>query len=544
MKKYFELLKNTIKRRYYVFIVLIILLGAALRIIGANWGMPYDNMHPDEGLVFGEAYRCTLEHDTDSHTYYRPNHVSIKLNTFLYTAIQELYFAPQGMDDFAANYEANFALFTTASRVLVALFGTGCVVLAFLIALHWGRKHALYVTLFFAFLPSFIEHSHYITPDIPLLFFLLGALWTGLCYYKNPSVKWLFGMSFFTALAFCEKYPGLFGCLIIAVVVIVTRYKKPLLILRDGVLAIFFLFLGILAVSPVLIIDFRTVLEVMKGQNHESHVGADGLNFFETFVYYTQTTWIQLGLFLTLTSLYGIVAAFRKDVKKAIILMSFAVYVLPISKLSIHWERYTLPIYSAGILFGAIGFFTLMDDLKKFRENKAYITVIAYALLICLPLCSFFTGSVAQTARFLAPDTRIFLKDTFAEMGVTAENSTYDCNTPLDPGGFYGCFSNFDGPDPAFYKYGGKPTFVVTSSSQRDVFLEEDQEVYGWIADFYRKLDENYPLLYCYTGENPHAYFLEARNIYKAAKTVWHYLKGQAAGYEIRVYLYNLPPGV
>ena len=274
-----ERLKEKLNHWYFLLLTLIFAVAAILRIVGAGWGMPHDNLHPDEGIIFWSAYECTLNRDFEVHVYYRPNHVSVKMNTLLYVGIQELYFAPQGQNDFALNYSQNFALFTTASRILTALFGVGTVIWAYFIGLFWGKKQALFAALLFAIFPSFIQHSHYITPDIPLLFFLMGVLWAALCYQRKPSVSWLFWMSFFAALATCEKYPGVYGCVIIAVAVCATRIKKPAMIVRDGCLAILFFVLGILAVSPVLLIDFRTVLEVIASQNHQHHIGADGLDF-------------------------------------------------------------------------------------------------------------------------------------------------------------------------------------------------------------------------------------------------------------------------
>ena len=528
--------KEKIDRLYFLILALIFAAAVLLRVVGAGWGMPYSNMHPDEGLIFWEAYHCALDRNFEVHQYYRPNHVSIKLNTLLYIGIQELYFAPQGQDDFALNYNENFALFTTASRVMTALFGVGTVILAYFIVLFWGRKQALFAALLFAVFPSFIEHSHYITPDIPLLFFMMGVLWAALCYQRKPSVSWLFWMSFFTALATCEKYPGAYGCVVIAVAVCATHMKKPAMIVKNGCLAILFFVLGILAVSPVLLIDLRNVLEVMAGQNKQYHIGADGLNFRETLLFYTTTAGVHLGLLLTVSSIYGIIKSFRKNVKLTIILLSFFAYIVPISTLSIHWERYTLPIYAVGLLFGALGAFYILEDLHGLLKKTFPAILIAYSIFILLPAGSLFAGSIAVTGSFLAPDSRIILQEVFEEVNITTENTVYDCNTPLDPGGFYGAFGDFEAGDPAKPKYGGGPRFIMTSSAQRDLFLVADPEVYGWIANFYRKLDENYPLVYLFTVETPSAHFLELQNIWYAARSVYRYMRGAATGYEIRVY--------
>ena len=529
-------LKEKFDRWYFWILALIFAVALVLRVVGAGWGMPHDNLHPDEGFIFGEAYQCALNRNFETHTYYRPNHVSIKLNTLLYIGIQELYFAPLGQNDFALNYSENFALFTTASRILTALFGVGVVILAYFIGRFWGREQALFAALLFAVFPSFIEHSHYITPDIPLLFFLMGVLWAAFCYQRKPSVSWLFWMSLFTALATCEKYPGAYGCVIIATAVCTTHIKKTAMIIKDGCLAILFFILGILAVSPVLLIDFRTVLVVMAGQNKPYHIGADGLNFGETLLFYTKTTGVHLGLLLTVCSIYGIIRSFRKDVKLTIILLSFLAYIVPISTLSIHWERYTLPIYAAGLLFGAVGAFYILEDLQVLLKKIPRANLITYLIFFLLPVCSLMAGSIAVCGSFLAPDNRIILQEVFAEVGVTVNNTVYDCNTPLSPGGFFGAFGNFEGCDPAYYKYGGSPQYVMTSSAQRDLFLEADPEVYGAIAKFYRLLDEGYDLVCLFPAETPSSHFLELQNIWYSARSVYRYMRGATVGYEIRLY--------
>ncbi len=529
-------LNGKIDRWHLGLLAVIFALAFILRMIGIDWGMPHGNLHPDEGIIFEQAYQCTLNHSFEVKQYYRPNHVTIKLNTLLYNGIQELYFAPQGKTDFALNYSEYFAMFTTASRIMIALFSMGTVFLAYLTARFWGKSQALFAALLFAVFPSFIEHSHYITPDIPLLFFMMGVLWAGLHYMNKATVCWLFWMSFFTALAACEKYPGIYGCVIIAVVVCVTQMKKPIRILKDGFLAIFFVILSILMVSPVLIIDLRTVLEVMAGQNKQYHLGADGLNFGQTLIYYAKTAAEHLGLILTLSSIYGIVRSFKENIKSTLILLTFLIYIFPISMLSLHWERYTLPIYAFGLWFGAFGIVYLFRTLQAVLEGKKAAAWIAIFLLVLLPAGSLTAGSMAMAGKFLAPDSRILLQDTFAEMNISPANTEHDCNTPLDPGGYYGAWHNYEGADPAKFKYGGTPAFIMTSSAQRDLYLEADPEMYGWIADFYRRLDEEYPLVYLFPVENPKCYFVEIQNIWYAARSVYRYMRGAATGYEIRLY--------
>ena len=80
------------------------------------------------------------------------------------------------------------------------------------------------------------------------------------------------------------------------------------------------------------------------------------------------------------------------------------------------------------------------------------------------------------------------------------------------------------------------PQFIVTSSSQRDLYLISDQEYYGGVANFYRQVDDIYRLIYIYTPENPKSCFIEIYNIGYAIKNVIRYARGAANGFEIRVY--------
>lgn len=528
----------------------IIMIACILRFSGIGWGLPNTNLHPDEALIFYPAYQNTLNHSFEVRSYERPSHVSIKVNTLLYVGIQELYFVPKDKLDFTANFNEYNSLFITASRMMTAIFSMITVIFAYLIGRFYGKKQALLAALLFALFPPFIEHSHYITPDIPLLCFLMGVLWAGLWYLHKPKLFPLALMSLFTAFAICEKYPGAYGCVMIAVVLCIAHIKRPMLIIGRGFLSIVLLLLSMMSISPVLLVDLRSVIEVVKGQNHLYHLGADGLDFTQTVFFYLENTVINLGFVLTFCCIYSLLRQLGKDIKKAIVFISFLLYIIPISTLSIHWERYTLPIYAVGLLFAAIGFFYILEDLKtlllkllknnssvyKNIENNGVLSWLIATVIFVLPVCSLLASSIAVVGSFLVPDNRISLQQTFADLNINTGNTIYDCNTPLDPGGYYGVFSSFEAGDPEQYKYGERPKYIMTSSAQRDLYIASDPEVYGWIAKFYLKLDELYPLVCLYTPEIPSRQFFEIQNISGSIKTIVRYLEGATVGYEIRVY--------
>ena len=527
---------NILDRIHYVLLGVIFALAIIFRIVAINWGLPNTNLHPDEGIIFIKAYECARDRSFEVEDYYyRPNHVLIKMNTLLYIGIQDLYFQPKGMDDFELNFLEHISTFIVGSRIIVALFGIGIVVLSYFIACNWGKRQALFASMLFAVFPAFIEHSHYITPDVPLLFFLMCVIYVGIRYLKKPSVIKLFFMALFSAIATCEKFTGIFGCVILAVTVCVTYYKKPLMILREGVIAILMYVAGIMAVSPILIVDYKDVIVAAEGQNALYHLGGDGLNFGQTIWYYLKTTGEHVGLILTLGSIYGVIRSFKKDWKASAIIITFLVYLIPISTLHIHWERYTLPLYAVALFFGSFGLFYAFEDIHKLLKKHKVAKLACVLIMFLLPMGSLMAGSMAMCGSFLAPDSRIFLQDVFEEMNINENNTCHDCNTPLDPGGYYGAFSNFENADPTKFKY-GTVYFVMTSSSQRDEFFAGNQEYYGGVANFYHKLDEEHELVYLFTVENPSSHFIELQNIWYSARTVYRYMKGACKGFEIRLY--------
>jgi len=180
--------------------------------------------------------------------------------------------------------------------------------------------------------------------------------------------------------------------------------------------------------------------------------------------------------------------------------------------------------------------FYLLDDLKHVLKKNRVLAVAIYLWVLFVPVASLTSSAMAVAGSFLVPDSRILLQESFAAANITKQNSVYDCNTPLDPGGYYGAFGNFEAGDPTKYKYGGYPTFVVTSSAQRDLHLAADPEAEGGVARFYRRLDEEYNMVYMHTVELPSYHFFEAQNVWFAARSVYRYLNGASVGYEIRVY--------
>lgn len=116
MKYMFNLYHFSNKKNLLVFIV-ILLTGFLLRAIGADWGFPYF-FHPDENHIPFSSYSLFANHSLDPHFYSWPSHLSIYLNSLLYSVFSYLVFHKSIVLTFA---EHKFTYFEY-SRIVTALF--------------------------------------------------------------------------------------------------------------------------------------------------------------------------------------------------------------------------------------------------------------------------------------------------------------------------------------------------------------------------------------------------------------------------------------
>ena len=144
-------------------LVLILLLGLSLRVIGADWGFPF-LLHPDEPVVADIPVDMAKRSSLDPGEYNHPDHVDIYANAVLYHAASYVVYQKPLTDTFASHT----LLYYHISRILVAILGTACILVAYLIGKEYNRNTGLIAALLVALFPSYVEHSHFVTGDDPV----------------------------------------------------------------------------------------------------------------------------------------------------------------------------------------------------------------------------------------------------------------------------------------------------------------------------------------------------------------------------------------
>ncbi|MBO1805547.1 ArnT family glycosyltransferase [Leucobacter ruminantium] len=398
-------------------------------------------MHADEWVVVDGALDLVKRNSFEPTQFSRPDHLEIQLSYLLYEAYAHLI---HGTDPISL-YASDPGLFTALSRLLIAGLGTLCIPVAYLAVATFGRWMPVTAAAMVAFFPPFVEHAHYATPDVPLVLVTFLVVWACVRYIESPRWKWLVLACASTAWGFTAKYPAaLLGAVVAASVVTVAvrdrNWRRSLWhALSSPVLFVVCVFIA----SPVLLTNFAAVEAQLTGQNSTGHLGADGLGYFGKLGFYATNGLTSLGLILTVCALFGVLRLIRLRALHAIPLLAGGVLWLAISALTLHWDRWGIPMYVTPILLAAIGIPELARVLRRVKLSRRIATIVIAGVVGVAGLSLVLT-SLATTARFVSEDSRSAALAYVNEHGITPEITVYEGYTPFLPGSSRTVFDEFE----------------------------------------------------------------------------------------------------
>jgi len=531
-----------VSKKWHIHIlILIIIIGASLRFVGTDWGLPV-RLHPDEGFVTNDAYRLAASRSFETKIYNRPNHISIKANALIYLTVNKLLFGISEGTTVEDNYSSHIKIFYMASRMFSALLGVLSIFLAYLICRRLHPDIGMIAATLYAIFPPFIEHAHYITPEIIQTFFMLLVIYFSVVYLEEKSMFALVIMSVMAAFATCEKYPAGYVCVIIAFCVIRVHYNNIKNLLFRSISTVCIYVASIFLISPVLLIDYSNVLAAVKAENHSAHLGADNLGVLGNFLYYFHRYFNHAGILLFCLAFIGVYFCIRHYRNVGIVFILGSLYIFPLSFTNLHWDRWGVPMYANMLLLSAVGaYYSLILLLKKtnaieakMKRRRAILSASLAAFFI-LPFVSLLSSSLTVTAGFVATDTRIASIEYCLENGISNENTYYEGYTALNPTGPGTVFSGFDNLDIT------KPvdeniSYVIISSSMYNRYYAEPNR-YKQQIEFYDRLKKE-----CKTNmifrpvSGKRSSPVEFANIYYSLSTFAQYVNGGKSGPTIIIY--------
>jgi 4-amino-4-deoxy-L-arabinose transferase-like glycosyltransferase len=468
----------------------IILLSSVFVFGGANWGLP-TLLHPDERVIVEPAIRMVQNRTFEPDVFYRPDHLLIQINSLIYRVIVFLHGLPA-----ESITNIGVEIFYLTARVVTGIFAIGSTILSYLIGRRYSNLVGVICAFIFAFFPRYITHSHYVTPDVPTVFFMLLFIYVALNYMQKSNIVNVVLMALVTAGFILIKYPGAILCIMIAVSIILKglKEKQYLRIVKHGASAIVLIIAFIFLISPALLLNFSQVQQALINEARTIHLGADGLGMGGNMLFYFNNYLSASGLILLIFFFIGCYALVsqKQSALENIPLFYGLIFWVSLSAVSLHWERWGLPMHVTPLLISAIGISKAYDLIKENRVfiNKQKLATSIFIGLLCISALNLVSTSYGYLLNATVQDTRVASQRYVQENNINIRNSVFEGYTTLNPTNPGMIFEAFEERDGVFYLRDNHIENIILSSFMYDRFKAEPVRYSGQVA-FYQFIDEN-----------------------------------------------------
>jgi hypothetical protein len=292
---------------------------------------------------------------------------------------------------------ANSTKLIGSRLVTIALF-LGTIALAYSFSRRsYGRFSAAIIAFVFATSAGFITHAHFLTADIPLLFWMLAAFWAAYRLASAPSTRNYAVAGFLTGIAIATKYNGLaVGIALLIAHFFATKGAslRSMILSRQLGIGLSMVLLGFLFGCPTMLYEPKkfwndfiynyTVTPRYSGQ-------PDRANYLGALARIPEIVGIPGAILIAgLAILSCILVLRRRDLSGAVsrgFILSGAVFVLYVLKVG------TFPRAETRYVLPAIPFLILMiGPALQTVERRKWILAFLLPVLIYNCLCSYFVG--------------------------------------------------------------------------------------------------------------------------------------------------------
>ncbi len=381
-------------------LVLVVLLALAARLVGVRHGLPHAYSADEELHFVPQAARAA---DGDWYSGYFENPSGL---TYLLALVLRLVLP--GSDATRLLVE-DPTLVLTVARVVVAVLGTAAVVAVALVGRRaFGRPAAVWAAAFvgLTFLPVFYGH-HALNDAVTLLPLGLGLLAVlRLHEHGGPGTAALAGLA--VGVAAGVKYLAAPMAAVIALALllrVLERRQEPVHALRDLAVAALTCLAGLLLLNPFIALEAGKFWTDFAGQSAQAGTGKLGQTGSAWTGYPVTLLW-GFGVVPVLLAVVGLVLAWRRDRSTALLLVAFPVLLYLAMATQDRWfARWLLPAYPALAVLAGHGAARTVGALRaRLPEVVGPVAVVVVAVVVALgqPV----VDVVRSDALLLREDTR------------------------------------------------------------------------------------------------------------------------------------------
>lgn len=384
-------------------LALALVLAAALRFWGLDYGIPHPTARPDEERLVGRAQTIFATGNWHPGSFFYPS-----LPFYIDAAALHGYYGAgkllgryQEPRDFLLDIAVGRpGLHYLISRAASAAFGAATVLAAYALSLAAYRRKdaAILAALALAVAPVHVRDSHFATVDVIAAFFVTASLAFACRALESATARDFALAGLFAGLAASSKYN--MGLVVVPIAVAAFyrgREAPPRLALAGGAA-----FAAFALTSPYVLLRFSAFRRDMGFL--EGYLYRDGN--LAIWDHLTLTFPHGLGWPLYIASFLAIARSLYRRSRADVVLLSFAIpYLALISSVRVTFPRYVVPLIPVLVALAA----SLLDLVRSPR-----LRALAAALLLAPALL----GSIAFDRLAAREDTRVqaaaFVSETFA----------------------------------------------------------------------------------------------------------------------------------
>jgi len=373
---------NGIVPGWWVISLLAILAAAfVLRVYGIGFGLPY-HYHPDEPMIVARVISMLKSGNLNPGWFGWPSlYMYMQLPVYV---LRFFYGVSKGGPGIIESYHSGYYLW---GRFTTACLGTLTVGLIYALGKKLlDRRTGILAALFLAFSFLHVADSHYITPDVPVTFFVVLTLLA--CFWiieKGDSKFYLLG-GLLAGFAAATKYTGglVILCVFFAYIFRLMRGKKEYERIFYCLIALVCgFFIGVPYAMKEIPMFLRNIAAELYEANTLGHLSHEGT---ANWWYYSQYLYREgLGRGIFILSIAGLVlAAIKTGEKRFLSILFLVAYFLWVSSWKVRFARVLMPVLPLFSLFAAFFLGSLWAWLAKrepLKERKVLVNLI-FILLI------------------------------------------------------------------------------------------------------------------------------------------------------------------
>jgi hypothetical protein len=340
------------KNIYILALLCILLLSLGLRLHGIKWGLPNEN-------------HLLSYHVDERNIYYAISNMNPSEFDF------NLYLVLLILKSFGVNL-APTASSILIGRLITVFFGVMSVYILYLLGreLH-NEELGLISSTILAITPLHVIHSHFLTTDVPVTFWILTSLLFSVKILNSGKTRWYILAGVTAGLGVSTKYNA--GLIVFPILIahILNRRnaQKTISILKEkNILLSFSLIIATLFVtSPYILLDFSEFKRDIILIN--IYLNTINPEWFDTgigWIYHLkESLYHGFGLFLLSLSFLGIGESLWKRRTESMLILSFIIpYLFWVGNWQVRFARFILPLVPFLIIFSVIGLFFLWSKSR------------------------------------------------------------------------------------------------------------------------------------------------------------------------------------